>query len=599
MPNTNGHGPKRAILYARVSTDEQARSGYSLAQQLEALRTHAERESLEVLEEVADAGYSGASLERPGMDRVRELVAGGGVSVVLAQDLDRISREPWHYEYLRSLFEDHATELRSLDDSGDDSPMGEFMRYIRRGVAKLEKQDIAKRTRRGKLQKAREGKIVPTMKAPYGFRYNDARDGLVVHEGEMETVARIFRMASEGLGPNTIQGRLYELGVAAPRGGQTWRRDVIKRLVMSDVYLPHTCEEVRKLVSPSVAAVLEAGESYGVRWWNRHEKKTSYVPDGRSRKKTRYLSRDKDEWIAVPVPSSPLLSREVVGEARERMAAHRAPERKHLARPWELRGMVRCSCGILMGTHTVRANASKGRTYHYYFCRSRRDRSRQCDQKMIRAEELEAAVWELVSGLLKDPEKLAAGMDRLIEEEASWRTDGPGRETEILLSKASECARLRTAYQDQQAAGLMTMEELAEKLRELERSKTLAQTELANLSERRRRVEELVRDKEAVLALQSEAVLRGLDELSPEEKTEVYRLLKLEISPMPEGMVVTGALLCSESLPLEKASRPCPFSETSSGLSQNLASPTAKALPFKSSSVSGLSLLAASEAASR
>ncbi len=62
MPSTNGHGPKKAILYARVSTDEQARSGYSLAQQMEALRAHAEREGLEVLEEVTDAGYSGASL---------------------------------------------------------------------------------------------------------------------------------------------------------------------------------------------------------------------------------------------------------------------------------------------------------------------------------------------------------------------------------------------------------------------------------------------------------------------------------------------------------------------------------------------------------
>src|SRR5215208_2581558 len=70
MPSTNGHGPKRAILYARVSTDEQARSGYSLAQQLEALQDYAAREGYEVLEEVVDPGQSGASLERPGMDRV-------------------------------------------------------------------------------------------------------------------------------------------------------------------------------------------------------------------------------------------------------------------------------------------------------------------------------------------------------------------------------------------------------------------------------------------------------------------------------------------------------------------------------------------------
>ena len=124
-------------------------------------------------------------------------------------------------------------------------------------------------------------------------------------------------------------------------------------------------------------------------------------------------------------------------------------------------------------------------------------------------------------------------------------------------------------------------------------SVVLAQAELANLSERRRRVEELVRDKEAVLALRSEAVVRGLDELSPEEKSEIYRLLKLEVAPTPEGMQVSGAILCSESLPFEKASRLLPLSDTSSGRSQYLASATAKALPLSSSSVSVLPLFAA------
>ncbi len=65
MPSTNGHGPKRAILYARVSTDEQARTGYSLAQQLEALREYAAREGLQVLEEVSDRGQSGQASSAP------------------------------------------------------------------------------------------------------------------------------------------------------------------------------------------------------------------------------------------------------------------------------------------------------------------------------------------------------------------------------------------------------------------------------------------------------------------------------------------------------------------------------------------------------
>jgi site-specific DNA recombinase len=116
MPNTNGHGPKRAILYTRVSTDEQARSGYSLAQQLEALREYAAREGYEVLEEVSDPGQSGASLERPGMDRVRDLVATGGVSVVLAQDRDRFAREPAYHYLLRREFEEHDTKIQALND---------------------------------------------------------------------------------------------------------------------------------------------------------------------------------------------------------------------------------------------------------------------------------------------------------------------------------------------------------------------------------------------------------------------------------------------------------------------------------------------------
>src|SRR5215211_5787922 len=125
MPSTNGHGPKRAILYARVSTDEQARSGFSLAQQIEALKDYAAREGYEVLDEVQDPGQSGASLERPGMDRVRDLVASGGVDLVLAQDRDRFAREPAYHYLLKREFEEHGTRIRALNDRGDDSPEGE------------------------------------------------------------------------------------------------------------------------------------------------------------------------------------------------------------------------------------------------------------------------------------------------------------------------------------------------------------------------------------------------------------------------------------------------------------------------------------------
>ena len=146
MNSINGHGPKRAVLYARVSTDEQARSGYSLAQQLEVLRGYAAREGYDVLEEVSDPGQSGASLHRPGMDRVRDLVAAGGVSLLLAQDRDRIAREPAYHYVLRKEFEEHGCKIRALNDRGDESPEGELTDGILDQLAKFERAKTAERT---------------------------------------------------------------------------------------------------------------------------------------------------------------------------------------------------------------------------------------------------------------------------------------------------------------------------------------------------------------------------------------------------------------------------------------------------------------------
>ncbi|PLS85969.1 MAG: hypothetical protein CYG60_09715, partial [Actinobacteria bacterium] len=387
MPNTNGHGARRAVLYGRVSTQEQATKGYSLAQQLEALRQHAAREGYEVVEEVTDPGQSGASLERPGLDRVRDLVAAGGVSVVLAQDRDRFAREPAYHYLLKREFEEHGCKLKALNDHGDESPEGELTDGILDQLAKYERAKIAERTRRGKLRKAREGKVVATMKPPYGFRYNKLRDGLVVHELEMVVVEKIFRLAVDGLGTNAIQSRLYHENIPSPKGSRSWQRSFIKRLVMNDLYRPHTYEETVELVSAEVAATLDPAKEYGIRWWNRVSQKVRQVAEAdgngqrRYRRRTTATRRNREEWVAVPVPA--YLPRLLVDQARALMATHRSPERKHLARQWELRGLVRCSCGVLMGTHTTTANE---KPYHYYKCFRRSDYKRGiCEQKSLRA----------------------------------------------------------------------------------------------------------------------------------------------------------------------------------------------------------------------
>src|SRR5918992_3452439 len=269
MPKTNSHSPKRAILYARVSTDEQARSGFSLAQQLEVLRQYAAREGYEVLEEVSDPGQSGASLERPGMDHVRDLVVAGGVSVVLAQDRDRFAREPAYIYLLKKEFEEHGCELKALNDRGDGSPQGELTDGILDQVAKFERAMIAERTRRGMLRRVREGNPNVTAQPRYGFRYNEAKDALIIYEPEMRVVEKIFRMAAEGLGIRAIQSRLRAAGIPTATGKPVWDIQMIRRMIASDIYRPHSFEEVSGLIAPEVAARLDPHKEYGIQWYNR------------------------------------------------------------------------------------------------------------------------------------------------------------------------------------------------------------------------------------------------------------------------------------------------------------------------------------------
>src|SRR5829696_9818073 len=157
----------KAILYTRVSSPSQAAEDrFSLPQQLAALREHAQNEGYEVLEEVQDAGYSGASLERPGLDRVRDLVEAGGVALVIAQDADRLTREPGHRALLDEEFERFGTRLIALDDWGDDSHEGQLLKFLKGWVSKGERLKIAERSRRGKREKARRGETVGHLYAP-------------------------------------------------------------------------------------------------------------------------------------------------------------------------------------------------------------------------------------------------------------------------------------------------------------------------------------------------------------------------------------------------------------------------------------------------
>jgi site-specific DNA recombinase len=542
---TNGHGPRRVILYARVSTDEQARSGYSLSQQLKALREYAAREGYEILDEVTDPGKSGATLDRPGLDRVRGLVVAGGVSVMLAQDRDRFAREPAYLWILREELKEHGCKLRALNDRGDDSAEGMLTDGVLDQIAKYERAKVADRTRRGLLQKAREGKVIKGPKANFGFRFNETADGLVIYEPEMRIVENIFSMAASGMGPKAMQTRLYAEGIPSPTGKAMWPHRILKvQMVLNDLYKPHSYDEIAPMLSPEVAARLDPNEAYGIWWYNRRNVTTSYDTETDGDNGKRYMTRtsvrtrDEKDWIAVPVPA--YLPRKLVDQARLMIESRTGLERKHQARQWELKGVLRCSCGQNMITNT---SHHKGEAYHYYRCkRASAYGPDACSQRMIRIDRVEPLLRDFVFGVLSDPDTIQRGLDSLIQRETEEVRDDTEQVITTLEERLSQNTHLRRAYQDQQAEGLMTLEELAARLEELEDTRKVLQAERASLERSQQKAKELENDRDTVVASLAASIPDTLDNLTGEEINTVYRKLRLRLIPSEDGYDATGVL---------------------------------------------------------
>ena len=533
MPSANGRGPGRAILYARVSTDEQARSGYSLAQQMEALRGYAAREGYEVFEEVSDAGQSGASLERPGMDRVRDLVAAGGVAVVLAQDRDRFAREPAYHYLLRREFEERGTKIRAMNDRGDGSPEGELTDGILDQLAKFERAKTAERTRRGKQRKVREGKIIAS-RAAFGFDYNAARDGYVVNPEQMGVVRRIFRMAGvERATIYAIRRHLEEAGLRTPSGKPKWDASFVRGLLLNDLYKPHSFDEIRCIVSPDVAARLDAGARYGVWWSGRRSFDRKRVsrdgPNGREyRFEYKVKERPPEDRIGVPVPDSGI-PREWVDAARAAVGGNRRPANAG-RREWELSGgVLRCAeCNRAM---SARSHSKPKRDYFYYCCSAGAfDKPHICTvSKNHRAEDLEARTWEAASEILKDPERLRAGLDEMIERERGGGGRGdPAAEARTWTDKLAEVGRKRDGYLDLAADGIVGRDELRTKLAALEETRETAERELDALRRRTERLERLERDRDGLIETYASLVPGAIDALGSEGRHRVYKMMGLK-----------------------------------------------------------------------
>ena len=450
-----------------------------------------------------------------------------------------------------SPFGKRGARLVALDDWGDDSHEGELLRYLKGWVSKGERLKTAERTRRGRLRKAREGKVVGDGKPNYGFRLNEARDGYEVDEGEACLVRRVFAMLASGSAVNEVVRALRREGFPSPSGGpaSSWSHSQIRNVVFSEVYMPHDREEPEALceeglVARGVLAGLDPGARYGVWWFNtrRHarERTRERRADGSYKEAVRREAKDRREWLAVPVPDAGVPAADV-RRARERLAGRSRPSRA-AGRFWELAGggVLRCGeCGGGMRARSVR-RPKTGKTDFYYTCNAAFRRDGRCAHATVYpAGAVEREVVVLVDDLLSDPERVTRELDEAIAREELNHRD-PGGAAEFWAIRPGELARARAKNQEMFRADAMTLGELRAETARLDGEREAAEEELARARDAGGRLAGLRAHREAVIGMLGAGLALGLMWFPPRLRRQAYEALGLRAMVHPGGPLGPG-----------------------------------------------------------
>jgi site-specific DNA recombinase len=382
-------------------------------------------------------------------------------------------------------------------------------------------------------------------RATYGFSFNERRDSYVIDAKTMPVVRRIFSMiGEEGMSINAVKTLLEREGVPTPSGGTIWSKKTIREMVLNDCFRAHTHSEIQTLVSPDVAARLNPEKSYGVSWYGTRRTSVKQVaeqgPDGRRyRRRQNTVERPREEWIAVPVPDSGI-PRRVADAARDAIKDN--PQCSLAGNKfWELSGGVLfCGeCGRRMTVHRRRKTPPKSGFYNYYRCPTRQFKGKQIcpNQKLLNANKAEEEVWEFVSSLMQDPKHLRVGLDAMIEEQRKAARDNPEQEVRMWLHKLEVVHLKRRRAQDLAIQGLLDSDELRAKLAELQETRETAERELEVLKDRRKQIEQLEHNRDAVLETYATMAPDLLSTLRPEKRNQVYRVLRLRVSAKMDGLL--------------------------------------------------------------
>ncbi len=223
----------RCAIYTRVSTDEQAREGYSLPAQEERLRAHARSQGWTVYKLYMDDGYSAASRKRPALKRLLSEAAQKRFEVVLVYKIDRLSRSLKDLIDIVAELNESDVGFKSCTELIDTTrPEGRLMFHQFGSIAQYERELIGQRTRFGMMKRLRDGlwNGIP----PYGYRIADGK--LDVEPEEAERVRDVFAWyLHKNMGVVAISRELNRLGIK-PRKAARWKGTRIHKMISNPLY---------------------------------------------------------------------------------------------------------------------------------------------------------------------------------------------------------------------------------------------------------------------------------------------------------------------------------------------------------------------------
>lgn len=352
---------KKAALYSRVSTLEQAKEGYSLKAQMEKLEKYANAMDYEIVDHYSDGGHSGSNIDRPAMQRMIRDIESGSVDVVIVHKLDRLSRSQKNTLHLiEDVFEKHNVGFISLQENIDTtSAFGRAMIGILSVFAQLELDTITERLQMGRIERSKKGYWKGSGNVPFGYDYID---GELVTNEDYPIVQEIFERFTDGQGAYEIYKDLLER-----YPNKIYGNNMITRILDNVTY---------------TGSVVFDGEVYA----GRHEA---------------------------------IVSKEIFSHAQEIRASvpdkHKVDKSKRAALLARKIHCGHCGVNVSMFRRYYMKDGVKRDYYGYYRCNSKRNRNKlhrsiRCTQKNHRTDKVDELVLEAIN--LLDYDKQVKKIER-------------------------------------------------------------------------------------------------------------------------------------------------------------------------------------------